>query len=91
MNIPSQTMSKYYVLSELEIVGSNFFGPGPGQLHFFRTRTRTRSIELFRTRTRTRTRTFYSFKNGLIFSKFFSNLKLSIGLKIQDAFIRLLI
>ena len=40
---------------------------------------------------RTRTRTFYSFKNVLIFSKFFSNLKLSVGLKIQDAFIRLLI
>ena len=52
-----------------------------------RTRTRTRLIKL----TRTRTRTFYSFKNVLIFSKFFSNLKLSVGLKIQDAFIRLLI
>ena len=61
--------------SLLEIVGSNFFW------------TRTRSITLFRSRTRT----FYSFKNVLIFSKFFSNLKLSVGLKIQDAFIRLLI
>ena len=69
------------------------------RVQLFWTRTRTRSIELFRTRTRlikltrtrTRTRTFYSFKNGLIFSKFFSNLKLSVGLKIQDAFIRLLI
>ena len=60
------------------VVGSNFFW----------TRTRTRSIKLFRTRTRTRTRTFYSFKNLFILSKFFSNLKLSVGLKIQDALIR---
>jgi hypothetical protein len=63
--------------SRVEIVGSNFFW------------TRTRLIKL--TWTRTRTRTFYSFKNVLIFSKFFTNLKLSVGLKIQDAFIRLLI
>ena len=61
----------------LEIVGSNFFGPGPGKFKNFRTRTRTRS--------------FYSFKNYFILSKFFLNLKLSVGTKIQDAFIRLFI
>jgi hypothetical protein len=43
------------------------------------------------TRTRTRTRTFFSFKNLFILSKIFSNLKLGVGLKMQDAFIRLLI
>jgi hypothetical protein len=77
----------------VEIVGSNFFWIRTRSITLFRTRTRTRTrlIKLIRTRTRTRTRTFYSFKNVLIFSKFFSNLKLSVGLKIQDAFIRLLI
>jgi hypothetical protein len=77
----SKVDQREYRSPALEIVGSNFFW------------TRIRSITLFRTRTRLikLTRTFYSFKNVLIFSKFFSNSKLSVGLKIQNAFIRLLI
>jgi hypothetical protein len=86
---------KKNVLSTLSVVSSDATRGGRGRLleivgsNFFWTRTRTRLIKL--NRTRTRTRTFFSFKNLFILSKIFSNLKLSVGLKMQDAFIRLLI
>jgi hypothetical protein len=73
----------YTDLKDVEQTGSEHFELDGRDRRVQLFRTWTRLIKLFRT--------FYSFKNLFILSNFFSNLKLSVGLKIQDAFIRLLI